>query len=178
MVFAVELRFGKTCGVPFRSTGPPTSIGAGDPVAETEHYTRLLTIARGGSRCRRQLTQRTERVDAQRNRVKVLETADRLFGERGTSVSLGEIATEAGVGAGTVYRHFPTKDALLATVLDQRLLELNDYGAAALGRDDPEIAFFDYLGSSPGRRSPTARSARPWPPAATGRSPRSSRGTA
>ncbi len=91
-----------------------------------------------------QLTQRAERVDAQRNRRRVLETADRLFGERGTTVSLGEIATAAGVGAGTVYRHFPTKDALLATVLDQRLDQLNDYGTRMLGSDDPE-AFFDYV---------------------------------
>lgn len=92
-----------------------------------------------------QLVQRAERVDAQRNRLKVLETADRLFGERGTTVSLGEIATAAGVGAGTVYRHFPTKDALLATVLDQRLVQLGEYGALMLGRDDPEAAFFDYV---------------------------------
>jgi AcrR family transcriptional regulator len=88
---------------------------------------------------------RAERVDAQRNRLKVLETADRLFGERGTSVSLGEIAAAAGVGAGTVYRHFPTKDALLATVLDHRLAQLGDRGAAMLGRSDPERAFFEYL---------------------------------
>ncbi|SDD68287.1 TetR/AcrR family transcriptional regulator [Glycomyces harbinensis] len=88
---------------------------------------------------------RAERVDAQRNRQKVLETADRLFGERGTSVSLGEIAVAAGVGAGTVYRHFPTKDALLATVLDQRLVQLGEYGTAMLAGDDPERAFFDYL---------------------------------
>lgn len=88
---------------------------------------------------------RAERVDSQRNRLKVLETADRLFGERGTAVSLGEIATAAGVGAGTVYRHFPTKDALLATVLDRRLVQLSDYGSEMLDRDDIEVAFFDYL---------------------------------
>jgi AcrR family transcriptional regulator len=88
---------------------------------------------------------RAERADAQRNRQKVLETADRLFGERGTAVSLGEIAVEAGVGAGTVYRHFPTKDALLATVLDQRLAQLEDHGAAMLARDDAGPAFFAYL---------------------------------
>jgi AcrR family transcriptional regulator len=88
---------------------------------------------------------RAERVDAQRNRLKVLETADRLFGERGTAVSLGEIATAAGVGAGTVYRHFPTKDALLATVLDHRLAQIADYGEQALRESDPEAAFFGYL---------------------------------
>jgi len=88
---------------------------------------------------------RAERVDAQRNRLKILETADRLFGERGTSVSLGEIATAAGVGAGTVYRHFPTKDALLATVLDLRMSQLNERGEACLREADPEEAFFSYL---------------------------------
>ncbi|MDA1359837.1 TetR/AcrR family transcriptional regulator [Glycomyces luteolus] len=89
--------------------------------------------------------QRAERVDAQRNRLKVLQTADRLFGERGTSVSLGEIATAAGVGAGTVYRHFPTKDALLATVLDHRLSQLSERGAEMMRRPDPERAFFEYM---------------------------------
>jgi AcrR family transcriptional regulator len=88
---------------------------------------------------------RTERVDAQRNRQKVLETADRLFAERGTAVSLGEIATAAGVGAGTVYRHFPTKDALLATVLDHRMRQLDEFGREALRGGDPEGAFFAYL---------------------------------
>jgi AcrR family transcriptional regulator/predicted nucleic acid-binding Zn ribbon protein len=94
---------------------------------------------------------RAERVDAQRNRLKVLETADRLFGERGTSVSLGEIATAAGVGAGTVYRHFPTKDALLATVLDHRLSQIGEFGEQALREPDPEAAFFGYLRYVTGR---------------------------
>ncbi|MDN3239190.1 TetR/AcrR family transcriptional regulator [Glycomyces tritici] len=90
--------------------------------------------------------QRAERADAQRNRQNVLETADRLFAERGASVSLNEIATAAGVGAGTVYRHFPTKDALLATVLDQRLGQMGAFAEQALAMDDPEAAFFAYLG--------------------------------
>jgi AcrR family transcriptional regulator len=94
---------------------------------------------------------RVERADAQRNRRKVLETADRLFGERGTAVSLGEIAAAAGVGAGTVYRHFPTKDALLATVLDHRLSQIAEYGERALGERDPDAAFFGYLRFVTGR---------------------------
>jgi AcrR family transcriptional regulator len=89
--------------------------------------------------------QRAERADAQRNRQNVLETADRLFAERGAAVSLNEIATAAGVGAGTVYRHFPTKDALLATVLDQRLSQLGEYGERALAMADPGEAFRRYL---------------------------------
>jgi AcrR family transcriptional regulator len=91
------------------------------------------------------VAQRAERADAQRNRQNVLETADRLFAERGAAVSLNEIATAAGVGAGTVYRHFPTKDALLATVLDQRLGQLGEYGERALAMPDPGEAFRRYL---------------------------------
>ncbi|MEU5157255.1 TetR/AcrR family transcriptional regulator [Glycomyces sp. NPDC021274] len=93
----------------------------------------------------RPAVQRAERSDAQRNRQNVLETADRLFAERGASVSLNEIAAAAGVGAGTVYRHFPTKDALLATVLDRRLGQMGAFGEQALTMDDPEAAFFAYL---------------------------------
>lgn len=89
--------------------------------------------------------QRAERADSQRNRQNVLETADRLFAERGAAVSLNEIAAAAGVGAGTVYRHFPTKDALLATVLDQRLDQLGEFGERALAMPDPGVAFFSYL---------------------------------
>ncbi|WP_051704123.1 TetR/AcrR family transcriptional regulator [Glycomyces sp. NRRL B-16210] len=88
---------------------------------------------------------RAERVDAQRNRQKVLETADRLFGERGTAVSLGEIAAAAGVGAGTVYRHFPTKDALMATVLDLRTEQLTARGRALREECAPGAAFFAFL---------------------------------
>ncbi|THV30785.1 TetR/AcrR family transcriptional regulator [Glycomyces paridis] len=88
---------------------------------------------------------RAERVDAQRNRRKVLETADRLFAERGTAVALGEIATAAGVGAGTVYRHFPTKEALMATVLDLRTEQLTARGLALREERGPGEAFFAFL---------------------------------
>jgi AcrR family transcriptional regulator len=88
---------------------------------------------------------RAERVDAQRNRQKILETADRLLAERGTAVSLGEIATAAGVGAGTVYRHFPSKEALMATVVDMRTEQLTDRGRALRGELPPGAAFFAFL---------------------------------
>lgn len=92
------------------------------------------------------VTQRSERADAQRNRQKVLDTAERLIGERGTGVTLGEIAAAAGVGAGTVYRHFPTKDALVATVLDRRVEQVvkRAHAAAGDGREPGEM-FFDFL---------------------------------
>lgn len=88
---------------------------------------------------------RAERADAQRNRQRVLDVADRLFAERGTAVTLGEIATAAGVGAGTVYRHFPTKDALMATVLDRRTEQLTEWGRRVRAELPPGEAFFAFL---------------------------------
>jgi AcrR family transcriptional regulator len=59
---------------------------------------------------------RKPRADAERNRVRLLETAKSAFAEKGSAASLDEIARIAGVGAGTLYRHFPTRDALVAAV--------------------------------------------------------------
>ncbi|WP_235035105.1 TetR/AcrR family transcriptional regulator [Roseomonas sp. 18066] len=56
------------------------------------------------------------RADARRNRDKLLAEAAQLFAERGVNAALEEIARRAGVGIGTLYRHFPTRDALIATV--------------------------------------------------------------
>jgi AcrR family transcriptional regulator len=61
-------------------------------------------------------TARKPRVDAQRNRIRLLETAKAAFAEKGSGASLDEIARTAGVGAGTLYRHFPTRDALIEAV--------------------------------------------------------------
>lgn len=65
---------------------------------------------------RPQKTLRKPRADAQRNREKILEVAKQAFTEAGANASLDDIAQRAGVGAGTLYRHFPTRDALLETV--------------------------------------------------------------
>src|ERR1700677_935060 len=60
------------------------------------------------------------RADARRNREQVLRTAQQLFATEGLSVSLDEIARRAGVGPGTVHRHFPAKEALyLAVAIDE-----------------------------------------------------------
>ncbi|HVV10054.1 TetR/AcrR family transcriptional regulator [Amycolatopsis sp.] len=70
------------------------------------------------------------RADAERNRGKVLATARELFAERGEDVQLPEIARAAGVGVGTVYRHFPTKQALVEAAADQRFAEIAEYARA------------------------------------------------
>ncbi|GLY51785.1 TetR/AcrR family transcriptional regulator [Lentzea sp. NBRC 102530] len=61
------------------------------------------------------------RADAARNREKVLSAARELFAEQGFDVPLDEIAGRAGVGPGTVYRHFPTKQALFQAVTESRV---------------------------------------------------------
>ena len=59
---------------------------------------------------------RKPRTDAQRNRERILEVAKEAFTRRGANASLDDIAKETGVGAGTLYRHFPTRDALIEAV--------------------------------------------------------------
>lgn len=59
---------------------------------------------------------RKPRTDAQRNRERILEVAKEAFTRYGANASLDDIAKEAGVGAGTLYRHFPTRDALIEAV--------------------------------------------------------------
>jgi AcrR family transcriptional regulator len=61
-------------------------------------------------------TRRKPRTDAQRNRERILEVAKEAFTRSGADASLDEIAKQAGVGPGTLYRHFPTRDALIEAV--------------------------------------------------------------
>ena len=63
-----------------------------------------------------QLVPRKSRTDAQRNRERILEVAKEGFTSFGADASLDDIAKQAGVGAGTLYRHFPTRDALIEAV--------------------------------------------------------------
>ena len=65
---------------------------------------------------RKHATVRKPRSDAQRNRERILEVAKEAFSRSGANSSLDDVAKQAGVGAGTLYRHFPTRDALLEAV--------------------------------------------------------------
>ncbi|WP_067711292.1 TetR/AcrR family transcriptional regulator [Nocardia yamanashiensis] len=85
-----------------------------------------------------------ERVDARRNRALVLAAAQRALAEEGTGVSLAEIARRAGVGAGTVHRHFPSKTALLEAVMQQRLDRLTALAVGFGGAPDAGVAFFAF----------------------------------
>jgi AcrR family transcriptional regulator len=94
--------------------------------------TKRLRPARSMKRSmkRSKPARRKPRADAQRNRERVLEVAKQAFTRDGASASLDEIAKEAGVGAGTLYRHFPTRDALIEAVYRTEVAKL----AAAEGK--------------------------------------------
>jgi AcrR family transcriptional regulator len=85
------------------------------------------------------------RADARRNRERVLEAARAAFGAGGSDVSLDEIARRAGVGAGTVYRHFASKEDLFEAVVFARIGELVEEARALLDDPDPGRAFLSFL---------------------------------
>ena len=90
---------------------------------------------------------RPQRADAARNRARVLEVAYETFAAEGLSVPIDEIARRAGVGAGTVYRHFPTKDDLYKAVVEDRITNIIESGRALLGTGDTGEALFTFLRS-------------------------------
>jgi AcrR family transcriptional regulator len=85
------------------------------------------------------------RADARRNRDRVLEAARAAFGAEGSNVSLDEIARRAGVGAGTVYRHFATKEALFEAVVFDRIGELVEEARSLSDDPDPGRAFSTFV---------------------------------
>lgn len=80
------------------------------------------------------------RADARRNRARVLDVALETFATEGMAVTLGEIARRAGVGAGTVYRHFPSKERLFEEVLARRTRELVKLGRLLAEDGEPGSA--------------------------------------
>jgi AcrR family transcriptional regulator len=85
------------------------------------------------------------RADARRNRARLLEVAEQVFADRGIGASTEEIARQAGVGIGTVFRHFPTKEALLEAVFVGRLARLGERAAALSESEEPGPAFFAFF---------------------------------
>lgn len=85
------------------------------------------------------------RADAARNRDRLLTAAERVFGERGLDAPLEHIAREAHVSVGTLYNHFPTRDALLDAIYPVRLVALQELAARALAEDDAWRGFAGYV---------------------------------
>jgi AcrR family transcriptional regulator len=88
---------------------------------------------------------RALRADARRNRARVLEVAAEVFATDGLSVPVHEIARRAGVGTGTVSRHFPTKQALFAAILLGRMEQLTGQADALAQGEDPGTAFCSFF---------------------------------
>ncbi len=100
---------------------------------------------------------RKVRADAERNRARLLDTAKAIFAEKGSAASLEEIAREAGVGIGTLYRHFPTRDALIETVYRNETEQLTAAAKRFAAKHPPVKAlrewmllFVDYLATKHG----------------------------
>jgi len=100
---------------------------------------------------------RKPRADAERNRIRLLGTAKAAFAEKGSDASLDEIARAAGVGIGTLYRHFPTRDALIEAVYRNETAQLAE-AATRLAEVHPPVTalrewlllFVDYMAAKQG----------------------------
>ncbi|MFB9833521.1 TetR/AcrR family transcriptional regulator [Actinoallomurus acaciae] len=87
---------------------------------------------------------RPMRADARRNRERLLEVARECFATEGVSVPVDEIARRAGLGAGTMHRHFPTKESLFEAIVLDRIAQLVDEARALAEAEDPGEAFFGF----------------------------------
>jgi AcrR family transcriptional regulator len=89
---------------------------------------------------------RSTRADARRNRERIVEAARAAFAEQGPDAQIDDIARRAEVGVGTVYRHFPTKDALIGELIRLKLTALRDRARRKLAEGgDPGEAFRSFL---------------------------------
>src|SRR3954447_640418 len=87
------------------------------------------------------LAPRPLRADARRNRERVVAAAGVVFAEQGNDAQMDDVAKRAGVGVGTVYRHFPTKEALIEALAMDRFEKVLAVGKEALLNPDPWAAF-------------------------------------
>ncbi len=91
------------------------------------------------------LRARVPRADAVRNLAKILEAAEEVFAAEGLAVPIDEVARRAGVGIGTVYRHFPTKEALFEAIVVARLESLIDRAEELSAATDAGAALFAFV---------------------------------
>jgi AcrR family transcriptional regulator len=89
--------------------------------------------------------ERVQRADARRNREAVIEAAKRLFADQGLDAQMPDVAKAAKVGVGTVYRHFPAKEDLIAALADERFQRLADRAREALADPDPWEGFRGFI---------------------------------
>jgi AcrR family transcriptional regulator len=109
-----------------RTTGQDQEVAGDDPCPLT-HLLRPL------------------RADARRNRAKVLQAAEEVFASEGLAVPIDEVARRAGVGVGTVYRHFPTKEALFEAIVVAHIEALVERAEELGSCGDPRTALFTFI---------------------------------
>ena len=85
------------------------------------------------------------RADARRNRQAVIVAAKKLFAEEGLDAQMPDVAKAAKVGVGTVYRHFPTKDDLIAALAGERFVRLAEKAREELEAEDPWEGLSDFI---------------------------------
>ncbi len=85
------------------------------------------------------------RADARRNRERILEAAKQVFGEQGADAQMDDVARRAGVGVGTVYRHFPNKDVLMGELVTEKFRSFTEHARESLDEDDAWEGFSELL---------------------------------
>src|SRR6476660_1130330 len=88
---------------------------------------------------------RVPRADARRNRQAVIAAAKKLFADQGLDAQMPDVAKAAKAGVGTVYRHFPTKDDLIAALAAERFERLAEKAREELDVEDPWEGFCDFI---------------------------------
>lgn len=90
-------------------------------------------------------SRRPVRADAVRNRERILAAAEEVFASEGISVPIDVVAERAGVGVGTLYRHFPTKEALFEAIVSNHVQQLSTLAHECATAADPGAALFAFL---------------------------------
>src|SRR5215472_4516888 len=129
------------------STTDPTAGGPGQgPVDAAPGGVAAQAAAAGLERLQSERPEREMRADARRNYDRLLAAAWAAFADRGSDdVSLEEIARRAGVGIGTLYRHFPNRQALLEAVYRDQVVALGGRAAKLLAAESPGAALAEWL---------------------------------
>src|SRR3954451_3064354 len=126
---------------------------------ESEFWFRFATIRNLGSGCQGGYPHlmtvpahpfipgpgRPLRADARRNRERILKAARAVFADKGIDAQIDDVAKRAKVGVGTVYRHFPTKEALRDALVRERFEEIAGYAREALEREDAWDGFCEMI---------------------------------
>jgi AcrR family transcriptional regulator len=89
--------------------------------------------------------ERVLRSDARRNRAAVVEASKKLFADQGLDAQMPDVAKAAKVGVGTVYRHFPTKDDLIAALAAERFERLAEKAREGIANEDPWQGLCDFI---------------------------------